>query len=245
MPDDAIQPLGSRAAFPATSWSLIRQTQGMSTAERAAALEDLLRRYWKPIYAYFRSQAQTREDAEDWTQEFLCGFVACERLAGIDATQGRFRDWLRACLSNFLIDQVRRAKAAKRRPAAGVLSLESLQVADGAPFEPAIDDSPDAAFANAWRRDVIQRALQSVRLEAQVANRHLDLQVFLEYYWHAELQQPTWQEITDRHGLADWKNTQRRAEWVKKRFGKALIREVACYVESAAEIADEIRDLLR
>lgn len=244
MSDDAVQSFGSRAAFPATSWTLIRQTQGLSATQRAAALEVLLQRYWKPIYAYFRSQSKSRDEAEELTQEFLCGFVEHDPLVDIDATKGRFRDWLRACLANFLISQRRRETAAKRRPMQGVLSLENLQAADGAAFEPAIHDSPDQAFADAWRRDLIQRALQVVKQEAHVADRDLDVRVFLDYYRHTAEQQPTWQEIADRHGLSDWKHASRRADWVKTRLGKALRREVACYVETEQEVDEEIGELL-
>ena len=54
-------------AFPQTRWSMVLEAQ----ARDPAALGELCRAYWYPLYCYARRLTSSPEDAEDLTQGFF------------------------------------------------------------------------------------------------------------------------------------------------------------------------------
>ena len=63
---------GTAQGFPNTLWEEISQARASDAGDRRAGLEELCRRYWKPIYRYVRiAFAKSNEDAKDLTQAFL------------------------------------------------------------------------------------------------------------------------------------------------------------------------------
>jgi RNA polymerase sigma factor (sigma-70 family) len=235
----------SRAEFPLTAWSVIRQAQELPTAARISALGELVQWYRKPIYAYFRSQRKSHADAEDLTQAFLTRFLEREKILAVDQDLGRFRDWLRACLRNFMRSQGRRENAAKRRPPQGLLSLHALTVSDGKPWEPGEANDPESALDDAWRRELLQRALRAVWEICERKQRDLDYEIFVAYYCAKDAAEATWQELAAKHELGSWKMAARKADWVKDQLAKAICAEVARYAATEEEIDEEIRELLK
>ena len=73
--------------FRTTSWTLIvhaRASQG--------DLEELLGRYWSPVYAFLRRSGHRAEEAEDITPAFLSYVLLKRDLIGrADPQRGRFR----------------------------------------------------------------------------------------------------------------------------------------------------------
>lgn len=232
----------SFAPFPTTAWTLIREAQAASRPQRAALLHDLLRRYWKPVYTWYRATGKSPHDAEDLVQGFLCEFVAGEDILRIDQPQKRFRDWVRVCARNHMLDQERRSRARKRRPERGVVSFADLAARDGLPYEPA-DPDADVAFDDIWRREILVRAVAQTEQYCRGEDRSQDFRIFMEYYVSGH--DVTWQQLAERHDLADWKIAARRAEWVKRKLAGAIRDEVRLYVESEEEVDVEINRLLR
>jgi RNA polymerase sigma factor (sigma-70 family) len=244
MNGDADQRRESHVRFPTTSWTLIRDAQGGPSQERKQALADLLRGYWRPLYAYFRGKRRSRADSQDLVQGFLHALVAT---GGIDkferAASSRFRSWLRASARNFMLDEIRKAKAGKRKPPKGVISFADLTLANGRPFEPAEMDGSDP-FTDAWRRELVDRAIKTVCEVCEESDRRVDYDLFLEYYVNDRDQQPTWKELAEKHALGDWKEAARKADWVKSKLTEAIRGAIRCYVEHEEEIDTEIRELL-
>lgn len=233
----------SFADFSSTAWTLIRQAQALSTEERREALGLVLRRYWKPIYAFFRAKGKSTHDSEDLVQGFLESFVAGNDICQVDPCAGRFRDWLVVCARNYMLDVERRKAAQKRRPSGSLISLEALKGADGDPFELAAHDDAERAFHDAWRRDILQRAVTTVGLECEQVGRQIHYQVFVDYYLGDEQPRATWKEVAARHRLPDWKDTARKADWVRGKLAQAIRAEVAFYADSDEAVDEEIRRL--
>lgn len=233
----------SRAPFPLTAWTMIRKAKELPESQRREQLESLLRQYWKPMYAYFRSKGVSRHDAEELVQSFLCDFVRDEKILQVDQQLGKFRTWLRTCLDNYLISWERKRAAKKRRPDEGVMSFEQLVTSDGQPFEPADKHDPDAALVDAWRRGLLEKALQDVAKQCQAEDKSMHFEVFIAYYCDTSEQKITWKQIAERFGLASWKDTARKADWVKTQLGRAIRRQIATYAESDEEIDEEIQEL--
>jgi RNA polymerase sigma factor (sigma-70 family) len=235
----------SRVVFPTTSWSLLRQAQesGADGVERAELIQVILRCYWKPVYAYFRSQGKPREDAEDLVQGFLNRFVMSDAMLMSAQPGRRFRSLIRVCARNFLIDEKRRRKAKRRSPEGRLVSFAALQAEDGDPYEPADADSEDA-FDEIWRREILDRALQRLRVACGEKQREDDLQLFRDYYLPAADTNTTWEELASRYGLRDWQQAARKAHWVRSQLARAIRDEVGAYVDDEDEIDAEIASLL-
>src|SRR4026209_2485052 len=68
--------------FATTRWTLVLTAARRDAPEAGAALEELCRTYWYPLYAYVRRQGQAREDAEDLTQSFFVRLLERNYLDG-------------------------------------------------------------------------------------------------------------------------------------------------------------------
>src|SRR5690349_14978428 len=100
--------------FPSTQWSRVLQAGDGDTPVGKAALEELCRAYWSPLYAFLRRQGHSPHDAEDLIQGFLARLLAREDLAEVREEKGRFRTFMLTSLRNFVIKQALHDKALKR-----------------------------------------------------------------------------------------------------------------------------------
>jgi hypothetical protein len=64
---------GSRDAgvFATTHWSVVQRACAATTVGSAAALNQLCRRYWQPLYYFVRRRGYNPEDAQDLVQGFI------------------------------------------------------------------------------------------------------------------------------------------------------------------------------
>ena len=66
---------GSRS-FVTTRWTVVLAAGRKDAPEAGAALEQLRRVYWYPLYAYVRRLGHSCHDAQDLTQEFFARLLA-------------------------------------------------------------------------------------------------------------------------------------------------------------------------
>lgn len=91
--------------FATTHWSVVLATADGDSPQGSAALEDLCRTYWYPLFVYVRRRGHSPEDAQDLTQQFFAHLLQkhCFRLA--DPSRGRFRTFMLHALEHFLINE--------------------------------------------------------------------------------------------------------------------------------------------
>jgi len=245
IPDESLNSGVASRAFPRTSWTLIRKLQQLSGTSQRALYDDWIKHYWKPIYAYFRARGQSEERAQDLVQDFLTKFLERDKIREVESTGLKFRTWLRAIAKNYLIDAVRRENAGIRQPTGGVVSFEALRSLDGDPFEPAATESPEAAFDDAWRREVLDGALKQMEEECRNSGRQDHYAAFVGYYVLPEGDsRPRWQDIAAQLNLAGAEIAERHAYWVKRRLARCIWEIVRETVDTDAEADEEIRELL-
>ena len=153
-------------AFPATHWSLIQAVKsGGAPAE--AALSELCRHYWFPIYAFIRRQGYHREDAEDLTQGFFATMLADQSLLRAVPERGRLRTFLLHVLQEFLADYHRHTSRQKR---GGGVEHVPLAFEEGEQrYVAKLTDQrdPETLFHRAWAQQVLAEA--QTRLGASYA----------------------------------------------------------------------------
>ena len=125
---------GECGAFATTHWSLVARAAQPDSADGKAALEQLCRTYWYPLYCFSRRRYHTRQEAEDLTQGFFADFLARGAVAHAEVARGRFRTFLLCSFRNFCSHEQARAQAIKRGGAYQLVSFDELEKA-GARFE--------------------------------------------------------------------------------------------------------------
>jgi len=142
--------------FPQTRWTLLLAAQREAGSVRELALEELLGRYWKPIYCYVRRKGLSPDAAQDVVQGLYARLLERDFLRHLDPARGRLRAYLRAAADNFLASQWTHLAAAKRGGLRGHRSLEDWedrQLLATAPHDAA------AAFDREWALSVMDRAV--------------------------------------------------------------------------------------
>lgn len=141
----------SHQLFETTHWTLVGSLSDGGESGRRAA-DELARRYWPAVYAYFRRSGLDREEAAERTQAFYAEAVIGRRLfERADPEKGRLRSLFLASLRNFQID---RHRAATRTAARHVTLSDEICRGLGSH-----GDDPCDAFNREWAADQLNEAL--------------------------------------------------------------------------------------
>ena len=236
-------PSNAGMKFPTTSWSLIQTVKYGSGNAREKALNELVRQYWKPIYAYFRHYGRPRQQAEELVQRFLLRLDTKNLLDSVRQDRGKFRTFLKTCAHNFMLDEIRRDAALKRQVDSQAVTFSELVASDGLPFEPGDLDTADP-FEDAWRREVLSKALLKTQMACAKLSREDDFELFREYYLEPSGENVTWAEIAERNGISNPVIASRKSEFVKRQFRNAFKDVVRVYVDSEDEVKEELRQMI-
>jgi len=150
-------------AFVTTHWSVVLAAGRNDTPRARAALENLCRTYWYPLYTYVRRRGHSPEDAQDLTQEFFARLLEHNWLVKADRAKGRFRSFLLMAMNRFLANEWDKVKTLKR--GAGVplvpLAFETAETRYAA--EPATTSTPEVAFDQEWALTLLDEVLRHLR----------------------------------------------------------------------------------
>ena len=158
--------IAPREFFATTRWTVVLAAGRRSTPQAEQALEELCRTYWYPLYAYVRRHGQTREDAEDLTQEFFARLLQKNYLEGLRSEKGKFRAFLLAALKHFLANEWDRANRQKRGGGATVLSLDWQDAETRYQIDPADELAPDKLYDRMWAVALLERVIARLNQES-------------------------------------------------------------------------------
>ena len=151
--------------FNTTRWSLVARVAGSGEHDANAALDELCRIHWRPVYAEIRRRGITPHDAQDLTQDFFTRLLRHNTFGRAERGKGRLRSFLLAALDHFMADQRRRDRATKR--GAGLI-VASVNIADGEHWlvhQAGSAMTPAEAFDRGWAAILMDRALDTLRKE--------------------------------------------------------------------------------
>src|SRR5262245_44994701 len=155
--------------FAETHWSVVLRARDDASLAGAAALDQLCRTYWYPLYAYVRRFGETSADAQDLTQEFFARFLEKGWLRAANRERGRFRWFLLASFKHFLTNEWDRARAEKRGGGHRPISLDQLAPEERYALEPADHASADRVYDRAWALTLLEQARTRLRAEFAAA----------------------------------------------------------------------------
>jgi hypothetical protein len=233
-------PTGS--IFPRTDWAELSK----AADAQPIPLDRLIRLYWQPLRIFLLTTFPSlKDEADTILQDFAEDKLLKEGwLRKADQDRGRFRDFLKTSLRNFVLNRLNRAEV-KHAP----LSLEDL--------EHELPEAPAAAeeFSLEWARAVLAETLR--RMEADCRSPGQDQprrtciwEMFrirlIDPIFHDEPQMP-YDQLVERFGLkspTDASNTLLSGKRIFKSHLERVIREYAGQDAAAALELKELEDFL-
>ena len=234
---------GKGQAFPSTMWGMVSRIRGTNSTEQREGLEELSRRYWKPIYRYVRiAWAKSNEDAKDLTQAFLVWLIEGEPLQKYEEERGKLRTYLKVLLKGFVRD---RQKAMQRLKRGGHVKIIDLD-ADTHALKEVISDpdatDPGKAFDRSWAIEVSQRAVNTIRERLKKDGKEIPFQVFEMYDLDKSKDNPTYKKIAGELGIKET-DVHNHLGMVREEVRREIRKELFDTVATESEMEEEWREL--
>src|ERR1051326_6364313 len=175
--------------FPTTHWSLLARATLDGNSEGKAALDDLCRRYWRPLNGFIRARGYSSVEADDLTQGFLVHLLEHSALQKPDRLRGRFRSFLLGALGGFL--------GHERGGQGAHVSLEE----HGDDRVGAITVQEQAGFERAWALTVLRACLSASQVEYVEAGQEKVFSVARKFLPGAG-EPPPYEEAAAQAGLS-------------------------------------------
>lgn len=156
---------GVGSAFCTTQWTMVLAAGRDDPQRAAAALEELCRKYWYPLYAFLRRRGSSPHEAEDLAQGFFAFLLQHEALKKAAREKGKFRTFLLTALTNFLHNEWDKARTQKRGGGRRLMSLDQMAAEERYKHEPVDSLSPEKLFERRWALTLLEQALQRLREE--------------------------------------------------------------------------------
>lgn len=233
------------AQFPTTHWGCVATAADPALPGADAAVAEICRIYWYPIYSFIRARGHSAEAAADLTQDYFVRLLEGRLLSAADRRKGRFRSLLRTDCGFFLADQNDRRQTRKRGGGRGELSLDADAADQRFRLGPSDEVDPAVLFDRAWALDVLKRALdQLARSEAEAGRG--EAFVHLREILSGEQPAVSYRILAGRLGITE-SAVDGALRRVRARFRAALRATVAATLDdpTEAEVDEEIRDLFK
>ncbi|MEO5721097.1 MAG: RNA polymerase sigma factor [Chthoniobacterales bacterium] len=231
------------ASFGATHWSVIAAcTSDSGNAETHAAITQLCRDYWPPLYSFTRRRGYSPADAQDLVQGFFASFLEKKAYAQADRHKGKFRTFMVASLKHFMANAWDREHALKRGgDREFVLLGEEMEAVEtlyaSEPAATALEE--EQHYEQCWASALVACALARLGKELDDGPKR---RVFgeLKPFLCGGVGLPSQEEIARRLDLPI--NTLRsHLSRLRARYGELLREEVARTIGSADDVDEELR----
>lgn len=225
--------------FHTTQWDVILLSAQSEALGGEAALAELCRQYWRPLYAFLRRFGYGREDAEDLIQGFFQQLLTHRALEKVDPVKGRFRCFLLASLQNYLSNEASRARCQKRGGKVSFVSLDTDDVEDGYDSPLAPGTIFDARWAMALLDQALDRLSESYATQGRSATFKA-LKLFLDPFNNQEL--PPYEQVAMQVQVSA-KRVGVLIHRLRKQYTALLREEVRKTVSDPSDVDDEIHAL--
>jgi RNA polymerase sigma-70 factor (ECF subfamily) len=244
MPTDASN-AGSEThggVFATTHWSVVLAAGQPGRPASAQALEQLCQSYWYPLYAFVRRQGRSPEDAQDLTQDFFAHLLSNGFPCGARPERGKFRSFLLVALRHFLVDQHRRADAAKRGGGQRLISLDVKRAEERFGEEPHHMSTPEKIYERAWAMTLLERARLRLGNEYVVGGKGA-LYQRLKAFPLAGRNDQSFEQASAELGLSVGA-LKAAVHRMRSRYRELIREEVAHTVADPSELQEEARYLI-
>jgi DNA-directed RNA polymerase specialized sigma24 family protein len=224
--------------FPRTNWAEL----GRAAEADTASLDRLVRLYWQPLQVFLAATFPGQKNKTDqWLQDFAGDkLIQAGWLRKADQNRGRFRDFLKRSLRNFVLD---RLNSAEERHAGGSLDAQEQEFAQ--------PEAQAEAFDLAWVQAVLSETLRRMEADCRQPGTDQPRRGQIWELFQVRLLDPIfndtppspYEELIGRFGLkspTDASNTLLSAKRIFKVHLGKVIRE---YAGQDAATAAELQEL--
>lgn len=206
-----------------------------------AALAELCRDYWKPLYHFARRSGFSPQDAEDVTQGFIAGLLESQSIGRADPARGRFRTFLLGAFGHFLANH-RRGQSTQKR-GGGWQALDTAEAE--ASLELASPDwmTPERYYEQSWAQSLLEKVMTRLRQEFENAGRGA-LFAALQPCLSGAAGRPGYAQLGESLGLSENAVTV-TVHRMRKRYGLLLREEITATLAEDGDVEDELRYLMQ
>jgi RNA polymerase sigma factor (sigma-70 family) len=232
--------------FGTTHWSVIAACANDEHPGGAAgaALAQLCRDYWPPLYSFVRRRGYNSADAQDLVQGFFAYFLKSRAYEQTDRRKGKFRSFLLASIKHYMADVWDRERALKRGGGCEFVLLdEEIRAAETqwsrAPSSAAMEE--DRHYEHRWADALVTRAL--TRLEHELTNEaKRNLFCELKPFLCGGAGLPKQEEVATRLRIPI-ETLRSHLSRLRSRYRALLRGEVARTVSEIDDVDEELRHL--
>jgi RNA polymerase sigma-70 factor (ECF subfamily) len=232
-----------RGWFLTTHWSVVLAAGCPDSPQSAAALEQLCRAYWHPLYAYVRRRGYNEDEAKDLTQSFFGDLLQREGLRQATQDRGRFRSFLLAGMKNHLANAWDHAHRQKRGGEAVVFSLDAEDPEDGNQFEPMEHETPESVFERRWAHTLVAHVVRRLEEEQGDDVRRQRFEVLRPFLLRQRIE-AGYDNAARQLGMSHSAITS-AIHRMRLRFRELFRSEIARTLADPAEVDAEIRHLVQ
>ena len=233
--------------FGTTRWSIVLACSNSAQGdERAhAALAELCKTYWRPVFAFICRHGRSVPDAQDLTQDFFVAVLKGHLLERADPDRGRFRSLLLKAVQDFLANAHNKVQALKRGGNVQFVSWDEWMAETPSHFSISPNEartwSPEKVFDVRWAATAVEHALQRLGEECENRRRRRVFDV-LSNYLAAERHDVSYQKLSKTLGVSE-PDVKRLIHELRVRYRDLLREEVAQTVERPQDADEELRYL--
>ncbi len=230
-------------AFPPTRWTMVLAVRSSDEPAAAAALAEICRIYWRPIYSFLRRQGNSPHDAEDLTQGFFASLLERESLATVDEAKGRLRSFLLVALKRFATNQYEHGRAQRRGGGALHVPIDTAHAEDHYTEEPATSVTPEMIFERQWALTLLDTVLTSLR-ENYAHDGREGVFDALKNRLSTDGDPQSLASVAESLGMTE-AATKVAVFRMRQRYKRLLQEHIAQTVDSPSEVDDEIAHLFK
>ena len=236
-------PAEDAGRFRTTRWSVVLLSAQSQTPDSEAALAELCRLYWYPLYAFVRRRGYGPEDAQDLTQGFFLDLLERKGLVRVDPLKGRFRSFLLASMQNYLSKQADRVRCLKRGGNLEFVPLDTESAENLYRCEPADHITAETIFDARWATTLLDEAMSQLGNEYAEHGKAATLQVLKPFLDPINGEAvPSYEQVADQLqvSIGAVKTLIHR---LRNKYAALLRQEVARTVCDPVEVDEEIHAL--
>lgn len=233
----------SGSMFPPTRWSMVLQVRNADDPAAEAALAELCRIYWRPVYLFLRRQGNQPTDAEDLTQGFFAMLLERESLAKVEEGKGRLRSFLLVALKRFAANQYERVRTQKRGGGYKLVPIDAREAEGHYIAEPATNLTPDLIFEKQWALTLLDTVLNKLRATYARDGRENVFEA-LQGRLSGDGDPESLAVVAAQLGMNEGA-VKVAVHRLRQRYRKILQEEIALTVETPEEVGEEITHLFR
>ena len=231
------------ASFHTTRWSVVIVAAHNDTRAGEAALDELCRLYWYPLYAFTRRRGHSPHDAQDLTQGFFLHLLRNRAFTRVDQLKGKFRSFLLASFQNYISIEAQRARCLKRGGSCDFVFLDVETAESRYQLEPSDRLTAQTIFDARWAVTLLGEAMTRLREQYEAQGKASLFETLKTFIDRSKSQEPaSYEQAATALGvsLGAVKTLIHR---LRKQYSFLVREEIGLTVSNPADVDNEIHAL--